>query len=84
MKEIRITPEEEAEFIGQLVDVFEDFLESKGISIENEERYEYEEIAAIMDCNSEEGTAIIFGSDYNIIADGIHGIISAWSECHHQ
>lgn len=82
MKEIRITPEEEAEFIGQLIDVFEDFLESKGISIENDERFEYEEIASIIGWNSEEDTDIIFGSDYNIIADGICDIISAWSENH--
>lgn len=72
MKEIRITQEEEAEFIGQVVDVFEDFLESKGISIENEERDEDEETAAI-----------IYGSDYDFLADEIHSTISAWSESHH-
>lgn len=71
MKEIRITQEEEAELVGQIVDVFEDFLESKGISIENEERDENEEIAAI-----------IYGADYDFLADEIHSTISAWSENH--
>lgn len=69
MKEIRITQEEEAELVGQIVDVFEDFLESKGISIENEERDENEEIAAI-----------IYGADYDAIADGISSIVETWSE----
>lgn len=71
MKEIRITQEEEAEFIGQVVDVFEDFLESKGISIENKERDDNEEIAAI-----------IYGADYDAIADGISSIVETWSEDH--
>lgn len=51
MKEIRITQEEEAELAGQIVDVFEDFLESKGVNVENEER------------DGEESPAIIFGAD---------------------
>ena len=52
MKEIRITQEEEAELVGQIVDVFEDFLESKGVNVENEER------------DGEESPAIIFGTDH--------------------
>ena len=52
MKEIRITQEEEAELVEQIVDVFEDFLESKGVNVENEER------------DGEESPAIIFGADH--------------------
>ena len=65
MKEIRITQEEEAELVGQIVDVFEDFLESKGVNVENEERDEYWLTADIngADCDGEESPAIIFGAD---------------------
>lgn len=69
MKEIRITQEEEAELVGQIVDIFEDFLESKGVNVENEERDDNEEIAAI-----------IYGADYDAIADGISSIVETWSE----
>lgn len=52
MEEIRIAQEEEAELVGQIVDIFEDFLESKGVNVENEER------------DGEESPAIIFGTDH--------------------
>lgn len=65
-----ITQEEEAELVGQIVDVFEDFLESKGVNVENEER------------DGEESPTIIFGTDYDIIAAGIRNVIGAWSENH--
>ena len=79
-----ITQEEEAELVGQIVDVFEDFLESKGVNVENEERDEYWLTADIngADCDGEERPAIIFGTDYDIIADGIRNVIGAWSENH--
>ena len=66
MKEIRITQDEEAELVGQIVDVFEDFLESKGVNVENEERDEYWLTADIngADCDGEESPAIIFGADH--------------------
>ena len=66
MKEIRIAQEEEAELVGQIVDVFEDFLESKGVNVENEERDEYWLSTDIngADCDGEERPAIIFGTDY--------------------
>lgn len=70
MKEIRITQEEEAELVGQIVDIFEDFLESKGVNVENEER------------DGEEIAAIIYGADYDAIADGISSIVETWSEDH--
>ena len=34
----KITKEDKKEFIGQVIDVFEDFLDEKGIVIPNEER----------------------------------------------
>ena len=34
----KITKEDRKEFIGQVIDVFEDFLDKKGIIISNDER----------------------------------------------
>ncbi len=48
-----------AEFIGQAIDLFEDFSEQHGISWKNTDR------------PSEEGAAIIYGSDYDFLAEGI-------------
>lgn len=47
-----IKQENRTEFLGQLIDVVEDWLEEKGIDIPNEERDEL-------------NTAIIYGSDYD-------------------
>ena len=63
---IELPAEEEPEFVGQIVDVFEDFLDGKGITIENSER------------EGDDDEAIIYGSDYDEIADGIREIISRW------
>jgi hypothetical protein len=63
---IELSEDDEPEFIGQLIDVFEDFLDEKGITIENEER------------EGDEDDAIIYVSDYDEIADGIREIISRW------
>lgn len=65
---IELPDEDKPEFIGQLIDVFEDFLDEKGIVIENEER----------EGDEDEDEAIIYGSDYDEIADGIREIISRW------
>jgi hypothetical protein len=63
---IELSDDDAPEFIGQIVDVFEDFLDEKGIEIENSEK------------DGDEGDAIIYGSDYDEIADGIREIISRW------
>lgn len=57
-----------AEFRGQVVDVFEDFCDEYGIRIENKERDEYNAEAGY---EEGENTAIIFGSDYDLIADEV-------------
>lgn len=63
---IELSDDDAPEFIGQIVDVFEDFLDEKGIEIENSEK------------DGDEGDAIIYGSDYDEIAEGIKEIISRW------
>lgn len=59
-----------AEFRGQTVDILEDMLSDKGATIENEDRDD-----AIEDGDDEEELAIIYGDDYDIIADEAEGCI---------
>lgn len=61
-----ISSEDKCEFIGQIVDIFEDFLEEKGINIPNEDRDE------------NESEAIIYGDDYGIISEQIESTLIAW------
>lgn len=60
------------EFIGQIIDTFEDFLDEKGVFIENSERDADEEITGENNC------AIIYGEDYSRIADDIQNILARW------
>lgn len=71
MKEIivKIKKTDEAEFIGQFIDVFEDFLDSKGICIDNADRDE-----------DDDNAAIIYGDDYDILADEILSILHNWEK----
>jgi hypothetical protein len=57
---------DKCELIGCIVDIFEDFLEEKGVKIPNEERDEN---------NSE---AIIYGMDYGILSEQIESTLRAW------
>lgn len=51
------------ETIGSVIDIFEDFLEEKGISIRNDERDE------------DPHAAIIYGTDYSILSDRIEALL---------
>lgn len=59
---------DKAEFIGQLIDVIEDFLEDRGITLPNPEKE---------DCD--EDAAIIYGSDYGDLQTGFEHVLSAWN-----
>lgn len=71
MKEIvvKVKQTDEAEFIGQFIDVFEDFLDSKGICIDNTDRDE-----------DDDNAAIIYGEDYDILADEILSVLHNWEK----
>ena len=56
------------EFICQLIDEFEDFLEARGVDLHNEERKE------------NKYAAIIYGSDYGDLYLGIETLILDWIE----
>ena len=71
MKEKMKTHEEMIEIVGSIIDVFEDFLENKGITLKdipNKERVEYAE-------GDLKGLAIIFGTDYDTLESDIETIL---------
>lgn len=54
------------EFIGQILDGFEDFLEEKGVVIENPEKQDSED------------PAILYGSDYGRLYSRIEETLILW------
>lgn len=61
------------EFIGQIIDTFEDFLEEKGVTLNNPEIDE-----AIADGQDSESCAIIYGTDYGDLQDGLESLFENW------
>ena len=70
VKVVPIPSNLEMEFLGQIIDSFEDFLEEKKVSIKNHEKTE--------DDHSD-NPAIIFGSDYDNIEDSIRRLLQNWN-----
>lgn len=69
-----ISRENLTEFIGQILDVFEDYLEEKEISILNEDRK-----AAIETGEDPEDLCILYGTDYGELQSGIEEILFHWN-----
>lgn len=63
---IHFKEEDKPELIGQVIDLFDDFLGEKGIHLGN----------GITD----ENTAVIQNEDYDVLADGLDEIIRRWSK----
>lgn len=59
-------------FLGNVIDIFEDFLEDKQVEIQNIDR----DIAMIFD--GEENPAIIYGDDYGTLQDALIKLMVAW------
>lgn len=64
---LAIKAENLPEFAGQIIDIFEDFLEEKGVLIDNPERDE-----------DADNTAILYGSDYGYLQDKIYETLRNW------
>lgn len=62
-----INENDRGEFIGSIIDIFDDFLQYKGIEIPNEEKE--------VDCDA----AIIYGIDYDLIRIKLEKMMAAWS-----
>lgn len=61
-----LTEETKAEFIGQIIDIFEDFLSEKKMTLENPEKEE------------DECAANIYGSDYGNLQSELENLIENW------
>ena len=68
-----ITPENQPEFIGQIIDIFEDFLTEKGVTLNNPEIQE-----AIDEGEDPKDLAIISGSDYGSLQDSLTAMLTEW------
>lgn len=55
------------ELLGQIIDIFEDFLSDKGISVDDIPNPEREE--------EDDCSAIIYGNDYDVLADKIASVL---------
>lgn len=64
-----INKNDKEEFIGQIIDLFEDFLDEKNVKISNPEAVE----------DGEENATIIYGSDYDTLRDQIQGVLENWN-----
>jgi len=59
--------DDSAEFLGQIIDIFEDFLDAKRIQIPNPEKED-----------SGEDAANIYGTDYDDIRNRLAGMMTRW------
>lgn len=62
-----INTDDRPELIGQIIDIFEDFLEEKGIDIENPEKED-----------DPDSAAIIYGSDYGTLQSQLEEAFINW------
>ena len=61
------THDDRMEFLGQMIDIVEDFLDDKGVEIENPDRDE-----------EDDNAAIIYGTDYDTLSSGFEGKLIDW------
>lgn len=61
-----VAENERLKFIGHIIDIFEDFLEEKGIEIQNDEK------------EDSENPTIIYGTDYGDLSDNIENMMMSW------
>lgn len=67
--ERQVMEDSRMEFVGQLIDVFEDFLDEKKIVIPNEDKEQ----------SGDDCAANIYGMDYGIIQNGIEAVLRNWN-----
>ena len=64
---VPVQPNDTPDFIGQMIDIVEDFLEEKGVTIDNPEKTD----------EPDETAAIIYGSDYDALAEKFKGFANS-------
>ena len=73
LERVDVPENERPEFLGQIVDVFEDFLAEKGIQIQNPEKQE-----AVSDGEDLDTIAILYGTDYGNVENKVAEIMRRW------
>lgn len=63
---MKVQEHEKAEFLGQIIDIFEDFLEERGVMLDNPEREE------------DDDAAIIYGTDYGELQSQLEDLMVGW------
>ena len=63
------------EFLGQIIDQFEDFLTERGVSLPNQDKVE-----AVLDGEDPEEIALIYGDDYYELEDRVYFTMLNWSK----
>ena len=63
---MKVQEHEKAEFLGQIIDIFEDFLEERGVRLDNPEREE------------DDDAAIIYGTDYGELQSQLEALMVGW------
>lgn len=69
----KVKNEDLPELVGELIEIFEDFLAEKGIEIENPEKQE-----AIADGEDPESICILYGTDYGEIQSLVEETLINW------
>lgn len=69
-----INQHDKTEFIGCIIDIFEDFLDEKGATLEPPEEIDEMELDELDDGT----TANIYGSDYDSISDSLESLLRSW------
>lgn len=67
-----MTNSDKLEFIGQIIDIFEDFLDGKGVKIDNPDR----DRDAVEDASCDDVN--IYGCDYGGLSDRIESTMTNW------
>lgn len=63
---MKVQEHEKAEFLGQIIDIFEDFLEERGVTLDNPEREE------------DDDAAVIYGTDYGELQSQLEDLMVGW------
>lgn len=66
-----INQHDKTEFIGCIIDIFEDFLDEKGAILEPPKKSYEMELDGSMNAN-------IYGTDYDSISDSLESLLRSW------
>jgi len=73
MLRVKYNEQDKLELLGQIIDIFEDFLEEKGVTIPNCEKEE-----AVEDGEDPDSVCNIYGTDYGDLSDQIEHTLIMW------